>query len=388
MTTIEIRYARTLEYYDGIQLFEAKDAIGGTYIAALLKTNKEADQYLLVGCEPQELRIFRNGGTDLRNLMTRSAVHGWYLADLTGLDKPLSLQPQEEDNIPEDLLPEPGFQITTAEVDHSVIAKARERENVVIQVTIEPAEGTIQHGIRASSLSGLLTRFQSLIRHAVHHAIQDDKPARDEARRRREGHLLDIIEMAPSTVKMTFQGVYTPDPGEQLPLAKALETLDELFKFADATGQKLNPFQEDEEGVGKAYMELMRFLRARKTSFSYTWAQPLSKRPSHGMMPMEDVNRQAQDVGILLAEVEDTPQQEKQILEGTLEMADEPRKRWRISNDAGKSVTGTVDRDGPSLSNLIINNRYRFHYVETRADGRGRPTTTPRVYLKDIEYLN
>ena len=387
MTTIEIRYARTLEYYDGIQIFEARDAIGGTYIAALLETNTEADQYLLVGCAPQQLRIFRNGGTDLRNLMTRSAVHGWYLADLTDLQKPLSLKPRTEDKIPEDFLPKPGFQITAAEVDHSVITKARESQNVVIQMTIEPAEGAIHHGMRASSLSGLLTRFQSLIRHAVDDAMRYDEPARDEARRRREGHLLDIIDMTPGSTKLTFQGVYTPDPGEYPPLAKALETLDELLASADDINHRSNPFYENEEGIGKAYMELLKFLRAKKTSFSYTWAEPTSTRPSHCAMSLKDVNGLAQDIVGLRTAVEVTPHQENQILEGTLEMVDEPRKRWRISSDAGKSVAGTVNQDGPSLSNLIINNRYRFHCVETRTDGRGRPTATPRLYLEDIEHL-
>ena len=31
----EIRYLRTLDYYDGPQVFEARDAIGGHYIAIL-----------------------------------------------------------------------------------------------------------------------------------------------------------------------------------------------------------------------------------------------------------------------------------------------------------------------------------------------------------------
>ena len=388
MTTIEIRYARTLEYYDGIQLFEARDAIGGTYIAALLETNTEADQYLLVGCAPQELRIFRNGGTDLRNLMTRSAVHGWYLADLTDLQKPLSLKPREEDKIPEDLLPKPGFQITAADVDHSVITQARESENVVIQVTIEPAEGAIHHGIRASSLGGLLTHFQNFIRHAVHHAMRYDEPAKDKGKRYRDGHLLDIIEIAPGSTKLTFQGVYTPPPGDLPPLVKALETLDEIFMSADAMADGNNPFHEDEEGMEKAYRNLMKFLRARKTSFSYTWAQPTSPRPSHTSMPLQNVNRLAQDIELLGAGFMATPYQETRILEGTLEMVDEPKKRWRISSEPRKSVTGTVYQDGPSLSNLIINNRYRFHCVETRTDGRGRPTATPRLYLKDIKHLN
>ena len=160
MTTIEIATPRPWNTTTASNSSRPGDAIGGTYIAALLETGNDSDEYLLVGCEPRELRLFRNGGTDLRSLLTRSAVHGWYLADLVDLDKPLGLRTQEEDQIPADLLPGPGFRITEAEVDHSVVARARESENVVIQVTIEPTEGTTEHGIRASTLSGLLARFQ------------------------------------------------------------------------------------------------------------------------------------------------------------------------------------------------------------------------------------
>ena len=387
MTTIEIHYARTLEYYDGIQLFEAKDAIGGTYIAALLETGSDGDVYLLVGCEPQELRLFRNGGTDLRSLMTRSAVHGWYLADLVDLDKPLGLRPQEEDQIPGNLLPGPEFWITDAEVNHSVVARARESQNVVIQVTIEPTEGSAEHGIRASTLSNLLTRFQALIRQAVSQVTQDDIPTRDEARRRRESHLLDVIEMAPGSVRMTFQGVYTADPGELPPLARALETLDQLFSSTDETGADTDPFREHNDGTGKAYIELIKFLRTSKTSFSYTWAQPRSMRPSHRSMPLAGVNRLARDLPALLETSGATQEQEDLVIEGTLAMADEPKKRWRIRTAEGRSVAGSVDREGPSLSHLVINDRYRFHCSGMRTGGRGRPTTRPGLYLQNIEHL-
>ena len=37
MIPTQIRYAKTLEYHGGIKVFEAKDPIGGTYLASMLE---------------------------------------------------------------------------------------------------------------------------------------------------------------------------------------------------------------------------------------------------------------------------------------------------------------------------------------------------------------
>ena len=112
----QITYERTIEYYEGIQLFEARDPIGGTYVASYLGPDEAADKYLLVGCEPEKLRQFRNGSIDLKTLMGMSAKHGWCVADVTDFDEPFSFAPEDSDEIPDDILPKPGSFITGVEV--------------------------------------------------------------------------------------------------------------------------------------------------------------------------------------------------------------------------------------------------------------------------------
>ena len=64
-----IRHTTTLFYYDGPQVFEARDAIGGHYVAVMVEPEGGHDRYLVAGVEPERLRQFRAGLLDLRTLL-------------------------------------------------------------------------------------------------------------------------------------------------------------------------------------------------------------------------------------------------------------------------------------------------------------------------------
>ncbi len=106
----EIRYKTTLFEYDGPQIFEARDRIGGHYIAVAVDNNGKDHQYLVVGTEVAELRKFRTGEKDLRSLLIESSDHGWYLT-LAGVNKDgsVTIQPQQDSLLEYDYLPEPDF---------------------------------------------------------------------------------------------------------------------------------------------------------------------------------------------------------------------------------------------------------------------------------------
>ena len=88
-----IRHTSTLLYYDGPLGFEARDAIGGHYIAVLAPSDGADDRYLVAGVNPERLRQFRSGALDLRSLLVESDQEGRYLATAAdGLDHPLTLQ--------------------------------------------------------------------------------------------------------------------------------------------------------------------------------------------------------------------------------------------------------------------------------------------------------
>ena len=117
MKTHEIRYAATLDYCDGVQLFVAEDAVDNNYVAALTSVGGAADQYLVVGCEPENLLMFHAGATDLKNLMQQSAEQGWYIADIASFGEPFLITQQEGTSIPDELLPVAGFYLDGNNVD-------------------------------------------------------------------------------------------------------------------------------------------------------------------------------------------------------------------------------------------------------------------------------
>jgi hypothetical protein len=105
-----IRHTTTLFYYDGPQVFEARDAIGGHYVAVMVEHENGQDRYLVAGVEPERLRQFRAGSRDLRSLLTERSVEGWFLTLApAGLDGPLVLQPGDGSLAQSAYLPEPGF---------------------------------------------------------------------------------------------------------------------------------------------------------------------------------------------------------------------------------------------------------------------------------------
>ena len=105
-----ILYAATLLYYDGAQIFEGIDLIGGNYVATLIDDADGADVYAVVGVSPESLRRFRAGAIDLKSLMLETPDEQWYIAQPEGgEDVPIRLQPQTSPLAESDFLPDDGL---------------------------------------------------------------------------------------------------------------------------------------------------------------------------------------------------------------------------------------------------------------------------------------
>ena len=402
MRTDEILYTRTLDYYDDILVFEAKDAIGGTYVASHLEAVPSGNRYLLVGCKPEDLRLFRHGTKDLRSLIVESARYGWYLADLFDVEKPLKVEEQIAGGIPEDYLPGDGYKIAEFEVDHETARRAREQDNVVIQISIEPPEASQGYRVRSDTLAGLLTRVENLTRYAAEQVAEEDEGPSPRTRETRNAGRLEILDISHGSIKVTMQAVSGLDTNRESMLEKALDQLDHLFNDLDSPDLMERDLSRYDPKVANACLRLMRFLRTKRTGFSYTWATPTSLRPSHRAVSLDRARRAAKElpellVAInyeipkelpeLLVAISDESPEEDIILNGTLEMADEPGNRWRLRDPEQGVREGMVGEGGPSLSNLVIDRRYRFACVEEmQATGRGR-RRNPVLFLKSIKPL-
>ncbi len=384
MRTNEIRYTKTLVFYDGILLFEAKDPIGGTYLASHVKPVPKGDRYLLVGCRPEDLRMLRQGAIEPRSLMQESAEYGWFLADLTSTERPLDILDQGFESIPEKHLPGEGITIAEFEVDHETTRQARERDNVILQVSIEPPEAVGEYRVRTDTLTGLLTRVERLTRYAAERTAIEGANPRTRGRVSRNVGRLEIVGISHGSIKVTLQEARGLDTNRESLLAKALEQLDGLFNEQDTSNRAEAYLAAYDSRVANAYISLMKFLRARKTGFSYTWATPTSRHPSHRGISLERVRKIASELPEFVEDSDNETPADEIVLEGTLEMADEPANRWRLRDLEHGVREGTVAEDGPSLSNLVIDRWYRFLCSEEAELTGRRGRRKPALFLRHI----
>ena len=105
-----ILHTATLLYYDGVQIFEGRDLIGGHYVATLIDDANGADVYAVVGVSPESLRRFRAGAIDLKSLMLETPSEQWYIAQPeSGEGVPIRLQPQTSALAESGFLPDDGL---------------------------------------------------------------------------------------------------------------------------------------------------------------------------------------------------------------------------------------------------------------------------------------
>ena len=130
-----IKLTAVLDYYDGIQTFAARDAIGGHYIATAIDTVGGFDRYLVTGAAPERLEQFCAGQLDLRTLLLEAPGGEWYttIANGTGND-PLTLEPHYGPLAETDYLPDAGFLPDAPEADAKEIQRLIGRGKPVVVV--------------------------------------------------------------------------------------------------------------------------------------------------------------------------------------------------------------------------------------------------------------
>ncbi len=123
-----VKPASTLYYYDGPQVLEARDAIGGHYIAVMVERLTDYDRYLVAGVAPERLRRFRSGILDLRTLLVDADADEWYLASApAGPEQLMTLEPQHRSLAESGLLPDEGFVLHDRPADELALIEARMR---------------------------------------------------------------------------------------------------------------------------------------------------------------------------------------------------------------------------------------------------------------------
>ena len=352
MTTV--RFHQTLFYYDGPQVFEARDPIGGHYVGVMSPEPPDAveGECLVVGVAPAALARFRAGNLDLRALLVESdrglRYHGVMPNDL-GDDIVLhSLTPA---SIEERLLPSVGFLLEPPAED-AVVREARVRNNLVVKVAVESPEAAGRPRIQAAALAELLHRIQMLVRRA-HVAVTRGS---SEIRLPDEDKLDVVVPAAAGSFEVTLEAHATNLFGSKL--GPAMRLLDQLFSDVEDPDLACEAALQFRGHVAGAYLRLLRFLNEQKTGLRYAWAEPSADRASRRSISRSEANVLVD----FLSQVEDLGT-ESVDLEGTFERFDRGNGQWGLNTESGLR-RGEVRESSVSLDGLQVGARYRFHCDE------------------------
>ena len=383
MTTI--RYARTLFYYDGIQLFLATDPIGGHYVAMMIETPDNGHQYLVVGVAPAELRRFLSGELDLRSLMLQFGNSDWYTTQLPDdLEADLVIEREKSPLLRSGLLPEEGFVLHHSPSSETLIEEARKRHNLVFELVARPPESLLGHRIRVNTLSSMLTRVQTLVQHSYARALRKTSRGPKSKADVAQGYMMDVVVPAAAgsfrvLLEAAVMGDTTRDLFGHSELARALALVDELFRYVGDPDQCIGIVSANRGRVGNTYVNLLRFLAEQETDLRYSWAEPTSLRPHRGGVS------KAEAVSLLdaFSQVSDISSEPMTVI-GELNKFNRKSGIWGLRGE-DQNYFGKIREGGPSLDGLKVGERYRFNCTEEteEVDVTGRQRQT--LYLDSHE---
>ena len=351
-----IRHTNTLFFYDGPQVFEARDAIGGHYVAVLAPSDGANDRYLVAGVAPERLQQFRSGSLDLRSLLVESDEEVRYLATVAvDLEHPLTLDRLSASLMDDELLPDFDFVLHDRPADDYVLSEARARNNLILELAVEPPETAAGHRIRTGTLAEMLLHVPAMIRHACR-AVIKDQPG---SNRRPDDDMMDVVVPASAgSFRVVLEAANLPDLFGDSVLGRALQRVDMLFRNPADPKETLEIARENRGHLAGAYLRLLRFLVERRTSLRYAWAEPRSERASHRSVSQAEAGPLVE----ALSSVTDLGR-ESVTLDGTLERFNRGSGAWGLLTAGGQRL-GKIDEGGPSLDGLEVGGRYVFYCDE------------------------
>lgn len=378
-----IRCTDTLFYYDGPQILEARDAIGGHYLVVMATADDGRDRCLAVGVAPERLRQFRAGALELRSLMVEAGREEWYLATATNLDQPLEIEPQQTPLAESHHLPDDGFVLPDHHEEGLVLREARDRNNVMLEITVTTREANPEPRIRLDTYAELLHHFQTMAKHAWR-AASRELSHRDRSRMDAAGdHLMDVVvPAAAGSFRVVLEAAGRPGTLRKSALSCTLQRMDLLFENAASPRDALVSLREHHGNLANAYVRFLQLLVKHGAGFRYSWAEPTSIVPNCREI-MES------EAGSLVEVLSGKSHlhSERVTLAGTFENFNRKKGTWGLLID-GATVSGRVRGDGMKLDNLVVGGQYRFSCVQEteEVESTGRKSRT--LYLINYESLS
>ena len=281
-----------LDYYDGAQIFEGRDPIGGHYIAMLIdRVDNGVFRYLTTGANPERLRQFRVGELDLLTLFLEAPGGEWFFIYGDPLHgEPLTLLPQDGQVADQkDLLPLEGYTLDDGPIDDLAEKRAIESNRTVLEFSLDPPESAYEHRVRADTLGEILAQTQAVVKYAYRSALSELPKSSNPNSHAKDGYLMDVVvPAAPGSLRVILESAAPlgdPNrpqmfrPGE---LVKGLTRMDEVFQSAIEPDKAREILLKHEGELADAYIKLLGILAKRNTGFNYSWSDPQIRISQYG----------------------------------------------------------------------------------------------------------
>ena len=333
---MRIRHVRTLAYYDAPQVFEARDSIGGHYIA-VMGPSREI-QYLVTGVAPQLLRMFCEGEMDLLSLLQESDTDVCYTTTTIPMaGDELEVEPFVGDLDTSGFMPDPGFvleDLPSAELTAGA-------GGIRLELTLDDRLGRVGTG----AYTGLIHGIQVLTRHVLV-AVE----AGIEPWRRRD--VLDVvIPAAAGSFRVLLEASSRKEPSFNARMTEALRQVDALFQHSANPQKTLTVAAASGEQVAGAYRRLLQLLNKNGTGLRYAWTGSEVGGIRRGAVSRKEVER--------LVTMSGDRVRQMRSREGELYRCNSGTGFWGLMTDEGR-VLGRVAPDGPDLGGLKVGGWYRF----------------------------
>ena len=378
MTTI--KPTETLVYYDGVQVFAGRDPIGGHYMGMMIDTIDKVDRYLVAGVSPEQLRQFRAGMLDLRALFLEAPGGEWFITRPANQpEDKLVLVPQSGSLLASGFLPDDGFVLADLSVHEMALQRARERGNVVFEFSTDPPESAADHRIRMTTLAGVLSHLQAVVRHAYRNAVRDLSASKKTLLDTPDGHLMDVVVPAsPGSFRVQLEAARPPDMFGHGELVRALKRMDQVFACADAPEEAEARLQPYRGHLAGSYINLIQFLSTHDTGLRYEWADPWVAETHNGGVSQAIARQLADSLSAVTSLSTERVTHVGKLIRVNLRTGD-----WGLSTQGDRRAAGKIADYGPGLSGLVIGERYRFECEEDiQVDAIGNEKHT--LYVQDI----
>lgn len=377
-----IEYRSTLAYYDGPEVFEANDRIGGNYIGMMLDSDVETFKILVVGVSPKQMMRLRRGDVDLRSVILESAEFGWYTCETDSWEGQIPLTDKRTEPLTESMLPAKDYFLREPVASKNIaMVEAVKRSNFVVHLKIEPLNVLTRHRLRLKDYSDLISGLNSVIGSSW---IPDSS---DPDRANILNVDLDIVTPAATGSLEVVLEASTPDSDMFTPyhdLVSALRQFDDVVSGTLDEGS-IEPLASTLNSIfAKKYMGLLKVLNRSEIDLQYSWAEPNLEL---GNIKNVSFAKTSGFVESIKARATEIMVESERVIQGDFVRFNRHTGSWGLELDDGTQVKGNIDsKECPDqLDGLIVGQPYTFTCVEKHTFGQVWRNEAPSLFLRQIE---